>query len=880
MNDEETLAVESGASDPEGPVAAPRQRILGMSVRFLMRAGLAFGISLLVLSAALWYVAQGLEGKVLGAIERHLETDVGVGSVEMTFWSSWPDVEVLLNEVEIEDALDRGTSFLSLNSLGVAFDWTSLLMGEMEVSRIHLQGGSVRLLHTRDGRDNWKFWKESEAAGSTPLILEKLDLTEVLLEGEWWSQGADDPLVWRADVVELLMEGRWKEGLPTSLRGHADLVNAELSAAGEKWMDGIDLEADLGWDDEVRDQGMWFVSLVGGQAGRNGRFVPFAAGISGVDGFSMNLEISDAAVNDLYGLTPDFLMEKAPEDIGLTGRMGLDVRVGRGTADQEWKGALDPDWSGEWAVRLHSEMAGVNGKGWDVRSLRGRATVCSLEQGWRCKVEESSGKTMGGEFRASGVWQLQSGLESWDGTGECLLRPHELLGMAETPIQMPEGWTMAEQGALRASGPFVFERRGKGDWVWKAGDLDVAFTECQWQVEGGILEVADAVGEVGPSSAALRLRGIRAPGLSGSLGIEVGWRERLWKVHADVQSVDVDALMGWVPEGGVGRSSDEAGNLDWSGKVGEGTWGALKFRDLDAMGSVDLSSGDGEIESLSALVFGGRASVKGEWDHRGLSLDGRMAEAEIPELLFQTGGLGQSTLLPRHAKGRMWAEGRLGFRFDTTPERSWTADLGLRMEGAELVDFELLQRIPETLKEEARYRILADAEDLSRRLRRVQFEPITTQVTLEEGVFTLEPTEVVSDAMDVGISGWQSLNGRLDYTLDFALRDLKSKDEEFGTTADDGLGHRFFLSIAGTLDEPLFGYDGTAHKEHRRRERRDAVGRLKALISGKSGMSESVQDTGKVVLAGDSLRSGDSTKTGRDKVPGSLDLDTDDDFKR
>jgi hypothetical protein len=82
------------------------------------------------------------------------------------------------------------------------------------------------------------------------------------------------------------------------------------------------------------------------------------------------------------------------------------------------------------------------------------------------------------------------------------------------------------------------------------------------------------------------------------------------------------------------------------------------------------------------------------------------------------------------------------------------------------------------------------------------------------------------------------------------------------------------------LDEPLFGYDGTAHKEHRRRERRDAVGRLKALISGKSGMSESVKDTGKVVLVGDSLRLGDSTKTGRDKVPGSLDLDTDDDFKR
>ena len=72
----------------------------------------------------------------------------------------------------------------------------------------------------------------------------------------------------------------------------------------------------------------------------------------------------------------------------------------------------------------------------------------------------------------------------------------------------------------------------------------------------------------------------------------------------------------------------------------------------------------------------------------------------------------------------------------------------------------------------------------------------------------------------------------MDYTLDFALRDLKSDRDEFGTTEDDGLGHRFFLSIGGTFDEPEFGYDRDAHKTHRRTERRDALGRLRDIISG------------------------------------------------
>ena len=41
------------------------------------------------------------------------------------------------------------------------------------------------------------------------------------------------------------------------------------------------------------------------------------------------------------------------------------------------------------------------------------------------------------------------------------------------------------------------------------------------------------------------------------------------------------------------------------------------------------------------------------------------------------------------------------------------------------------------------------------------------------------------------------------FTLDFALRDLKSDEGEFGPVAEDGLGHR---SLRGHLEEPEFGY--------------------------------------------------------------------------
>ena len=99
----------------------------------------------------------------------------------------------------------------------------------------------------------------------------------------------------------------------------------------------------------------------------------------------------------------------------------------------------------------------------------------------------------------------------------------------------------------------------------------------------------------------------------------------------------------------------------------------------------------------------------------------------------------------------------------------------------------------------------------------------------------------------------------MDFTLDFALRDLKSDEGEFGPVAEDGLGHRFFLAMRGTLEAPEFGYDRTAHKEHRRVERQGALDRLRGALRGEGG-EELGEDVATVVALTDSIAP-DSSKT-------------------
>ncbi|MCH1575422.1 MAG: AsmA-like C-terminal region-containing protein, partial [Flavobacteriales bacterium] len=282
----------------------------------------------------------------------------------------------------------------------------------------------------------------------------------------------------------------------------------------------------------------------------------------------------------------------------------------------------------------------------------------------------------------------------------------------------------------------------------------------------------------------------------------------------------------------------------------------------------------GVLDALKARAFDGGVAAHGGWDLESIELEGAVVDVDVSSFLEGTAGLGQNTLLPSHLRGRAWAEGILNHHFGKAPNLAWETDLNVRLEEAELLDFDLLQRIPETLKAEGKYRFISDAEDLSKRLMRVRFEPLEAQVSLSRGVFNLEPTEVVSDAMNVGIAGWQRLSGGMDYTLDFALRDLKSDREEFGVTADDGLGHRFFLAIGGTLDAPEFGYDRTAHKSHRQGERRSALGRLKGLILGEQEAPNPQSEAPTDILVQDSLG---QEKGSKGPTPRDFD-DDDDDF--
>lgn len=851
--------------------------------RFLLfGATLAGGLA--GLTALLWHQAQGLEQRVLAEIQPHLLTDVSVASIGLTVWSSWPDVEVELRDVVVEDAVDRGQPFLNLSSLGIAFAWRPLLQGRFEVSNVVLRSGTVSIHRNRKGQENWRFWKATDGDAAPAFTLQSVAMEDVALSGTWWADAAKAPIVWAAHC----RSGAWVlnggSGGNEKWQGPVHLESASLKATDVEWLSGVELMGDVS---VIGVEGDLEIGVSDGRIRRGNHRCGFEAGLSSLGGdFAMSLRLPQSEVEALRALLPRDWQNMEALSALSAGTVDLDVQVGERVADGLWSGPGQSGWDGAWALRVVPE--GLQGKVSTglVEVRTGRAEAFSSAGGWQAHWADVTGSAAEGEFRSAGYWASSKDRVRLSLQGEAVARPEAVLAMVPQDW-MPLPLRLAPGGVVRAQGEAVLER-GKGlDWRWTEGE--VVFSGESWAFAvadaagtewlAGAVQGVEATGT--PSGWTARVVGLGMPGLTGSVAVTGFQGVVPWQVKAELHRVEPDLLLEAML--GVESMTMEGGEvaavpgLDFAVSIDELEYGALRAAAVEFEGSLDRNGRYGRLESIAAQAFGGRVSAEGHWNPDRLSFEGRLAEADIPAFLEGTEGLGQEVLLPEHVRGTVWAVGGLEYVWNRRGPAAWETELDVRMEGAELIDFPLLQEIPEVLRGSPKYRLLADVDDLERRLRRVRIEPLDARVTLDRGVISLDAVEVESDAMNVGVEGWQSLDGAVSYTLDFALRDLKSSSGEFGTQVDDGLGHRFFLAVGGTLDALEFGYDRAAHKQHRQEERQASFGRLRELLLG--------SDAGREVAGEDSVQINAQSegvqepglRPGR-PVKQPVDLDDDDDF--
>lgn len=796
-------------------------------------------------TAVIAWQARDIEARILAEIQPHLATDVHIDQLDVSFWRAWPNVEVGLRGVRIADAFDSRADFLVMDRVDLSVAWMSLLDDQLEVMSLALAGGEIRVDRKADGRGNWVFWKTASEGESSleAWQVEQLRLSDVTTTGVWRSD--DDPVVWSMRVTEAALGLGQEASGDVVFQGDVDLAETTLKAAGQTWLDQVGLRCALrakAAEDEV------VCRLADARLSRGEAEVSLSGALRVWEGqFGMVLGSEDAEWRAVESVMPSGLRTdlKAVTE-RLAGRGSMDVVVGRDALPESgahWRGPEGRSWPGAWAVRLGLSGTTVAHEGQVIAARAGQLVACDQGRSWKAEATGVRAGVAGGEASLKG--QVSGTSSGWQAgvEGEGIFRPEGLLPWMSEWAALPSGWTVSEGGQIRFGGGVDVTAVG-GELQAMEWAPDTRITAEAVGITDGRFEARVASGEVEWQSGgwSASISGIQAPGVP-SAKVQLDMRDpKEGRADVELAAVDVapllEGLNAWLDKTTPGATASRSDGGPWAISVDCGglAYGALRTEKTQMTARWQ---GEGlTIESLQADAMGGRLEAEGQVTGMRADLEGRMSAVDVAAFLEGTDGLGQSTLLPRHVRGQAWAEGRLGYAFGRKEGVPWDADVLVRIEEGELIDFDLLQEIPATLEADRKYRFVADAEDMRRRLKRVRFSPLTVDVELEREVITVAPVTVESDAMDVGVEGWYRLGGELDFTLDFALRDLKSGEGELGAMEEDGLGHRFFLAVGGTLEDPEFGYDRAAHQTHRREQRQGAWSRLKGVLNGESASAD------------------------------------------
>ena len=758
---------------------------------FLWASGLL--LALVALGTGWLYThEEEIEGLVLQSIAEGLQTDGHITDLQLQWWSSFPQISVALKGVWLKGSSGaQDDMLLRAEEIRLNLDLRQFLAEDFKVEQVQIQDATIALKAER-GVWNTSVWsvgaQDPKSESGFSLQLAQCDLQNVDIRIDSESQSR-----FFITDVQCAFTSAADGGLSVLANGEAQLLSLvdlvfpsplqmELSVAGEQAPSGD-------WALEIREWNAEGLLLSGEAHSKGGDW---------------------RAEGSFSELGAGFADAVWPEWRDGLRTLSLDHRFA-GTVSYETgvftlNGAAAPaDWSwGLMAGRAEARVALTHAKNkWSLlaQDIAVQLPGLSANAALRCAD------------LGQGQWKFDvapvATVAEIEGLGLLLPSPLDLKngtisGQITTTLDLPKNKWLQLDAQLSCRNLVATT----GDWPLEIESAAVHIKDWQnWTATDIMLHTLGQTftGAVSTSK--------------GATAVELA---------CDALSIPTD----WPDWGDWGRSNEEApAAFRWTQatlRAERLQWPAFGEGDLAYNNIISLAPADTPAAydiRWNGNIAGGTAAASGTFDASQtdrwpVQLNCTASGLELQPMFATFRNFGQTTLRAEHLRGQVSWTGDLAFEYDMAAgivAASAQAEAFLDWNQVRLDNVEALQEIAAYLRDNRLMAPLVDPDDLAQRLRRIDIEQATTHLAIVEGDLQIEPITIASSAMDVDIAGGQTWAGALDYTLGFALRDLKNtREDAFGTLEDDGLGHRFFLTIGGTPDNPEYGWDRAAGKDARK----------------------------------------------------------------
>ena len=780
----------------------------------------------------------------LESMNEKLSTELSVEEMGLSVWAEFPMVTVNLKKVVLMGSVSHSgataDTLIRANSLGVALSLWDVLFGEPKIDALVLEDGVINVRELKNGTWNTSILESDSASKPSKLTISKITLRDVKMvvekrSGEIYSVVISDAFI---------NEGELSVSFNDITEANGDVLENILPLNGY-----VETQLNIGENND-------FELLINDALVND---IPFSGSVkypysseTGNDTWEIKARTSRLRVNMLKSIW------KGPDVFkgwSYDGSVDVAVHVTDRKTQVVWSVkeddfAISPNLTG-LALNKTGTIA-AQGKidylfsrsnvAITVESIALNSNGIRLIASASCSDFKRKPFYLEGEVNIDASSSYSSWVPSLQGvewaslpnSGDLFLKGGLQVSATGEISHLIASITSSNlEGSLDAS-PYSIKNLSAS---YKRGQLDVGKLDFNWSGNKGELSASiksidkaikggEIVGEIDLSFESI------------VVGAVLTWWDNL---HLDGEHREPISKASLLPNGSDLAIQIESKRLFW---------------DELALTSVRSSLKVGEsrmkIVTLKADGLQGSARVEGSLRPGGpgwvLGFFGSADGVALPELFLTYNNFGQSALRSEHLEGAVSAAGTINLGWDLSGEfvsKAVKTNLEIDIDNGRLKGVEIFDEIADYLKTHRLIAPLVDPEDLRTRLSDIEFKSLESPIYIASSKTTIPFLKIKSSAMDVTVEGVHSFKGDIDYTLGFALRDLRnSREVEFGSIEDDGLGTMFFLAMDGSLNEPIYSYDREAHKSHRRKAFDEEAKRIKEAIRNSGGTKNSQSEDG------------------------------------
>ncbi|MFT4753293.1 MAG: hypothetical protein ACI9GM_000786 [Salibacteraceae bacterium] len=757
------------------------------------------GASLLSILVVFGFIYQeGIINSVKKELNKHLNAEIQVGEIQLSFISNFPLASVTLkNIVGFESknyAVSADTLFV-FTDFELSFNILEIINGNYILNEVEANNGFINLKINKGAEQNFLiFTSNSEKTSSFSLNLQKVKLSNVEI-------GFDDLRntdKYRIHFIQTIAKGSFSDTrVNTALYG--DVVVKKLELENTQYLTNESARVDIGLGVNLETGSF---QITRGYLTLREKYKFEVKGKTNAKLFQYTFEAKELKIKNARTLIPA-KHTNALRDYDLDGDLDVFLEVKRKAR------AKHPTISGTFTASSGEFSYKKTGQSVSISSLKGSFDLGKLATSKTTRIKISAFTLATKEAKASGEFQLYN-----------LQRPTykiEIKGKAD----LFEISKLADLGGgfgMQGIANFKIAASGKLnniDTITPAdirsirGSAIVYLENGAFEIEG-LPEITQVNSEISIGPKDIQFAGFSASVAQSKTVGEAKLHNWLDYVLKKSKRIDISGTV----------ETKKLDLADWSSKKNEPAEAFLLPEYLSFVGNVKIGrfiSQETEFQNVRSDVtyypkklsvsntyfdgFGGQVSTNStmnEWTN-GFEFKGEIVTQgiDLATVLKTYKDFGLTAINSNQLKGKLHSDFKYRFSTDhffKLNESSVNVDGDLMLLNGEILENKLLYSIPKEIESNKVVALFVNLALFEKRLHHIKFDTLSNHITIKDKVVRIPRMVIKSSALNIAVQGTHTFDNEMDYYMNFDLNSVLGKKEPikdaYGFIEDDEKGNR------------------------------------------------------------------------------------------